>query len=47
MPDVVIKIEYSALQGGDVFAAAVKKLLKPTPAAKIFNLDPKPVKRIP
>ena len=38
LSDVVIKIEYSALQGGDVFAAAVKKLLKPSPAAKVFNL---------
>lgn len=39
LSDVVVKIEYSALQGGEVFAAAVKKLLKPSPAAKIFNLS--------
>ena len=39
LSDVLIKIEYSALQGGDVFAATVKKKLKPSPAARIFNLS--------
>ncbi|MFV2059529.1 MAG: hemopexin repeat-containing protein [Gammaproteobacteria bacterium] len=39
LTDVIIKIEYSALQGGEVFAADVKKLLKPSEATIMFNLS--------
>lgn len=39
LSDVIIKIEYTALQGGETFAAAVKKKLKASPAAKVFNLS--------
>ncbi|MBN1981119.1 MAG: hypothetical protein JW795_06285 [Chitinivibrionales bacterium] len=46
LSDVIIKMEYSALQGGDSFASEVKKLVKkkekdsnkPLIAAKMFNL---------
>lgn len=40
LSDVIIKIEYTALQGGEAFAATVKKKLpKNTAAAKLFNLS--------
>jgi hypothetical protein len=43
LSDVVIKLEYTALQGGELLAAAVKKALKDqqiprAPGAKLFNL---------
>lgn len=47
LTDVVIRIDYTALQGGDVFAAAVKKLMKkrekdsanPLVGARLLNLS--------
>ena len=36
---VTITLKYSALQGGDAFAAAVRGLLKPTDVLRAFNLS--------
>ena len=35
---VTITLKYTALQGGEAFAAAVRGLLKPTDALRAFNL---------
>lgn len=37
--DVVISLDYSALQGGETFANAVKGMLKPYSTATLFNLE--------
>jgi hypothetical protein len=39
LTDVTITLKYSALQGGDAFAAAVRGLLKPTDVLRAFNLS--------
>lgn len=39
LADVIIKIRYTADQGGEDFAAAVKGMLKPYPAAVLFNIS--------
>jgi hypothetical protein len=36
--DVIINLKYTAEQGGQVFASAVKGLLKPYPAARFFDV---------
>ena len=38
LSDVIIKVEYTALQGGDTLAGAVKSKLKPVNKSRIFNL---------
>lgn len=37
LSDVIVKVEYSSLQGGESFGKAVKKLLKPVDRAKLVN----------
>jgi hypothetical protein len=39
LSNVTLKLKYTALQGGDAFAAAVRGLLKPTDALRAFNLS--------
>jgi hypothetical protein len=39
LTDVTITLKYTALQGGDSFAASVRGLLKPTDALRAFNLS--------
>jgi hypothetical protein len=39
LTDVTITIKYTALQGGDAFAASVRGLLKPTDTLRGFNLN--------
>jgi hypothetical protein len=39
LSDVTITLKYTALQGGDSFAASVRGLLKPTDALRAFNLS--------
>src|SRR5215469_1300123 len=39
LTDVVITLKYTALQGGEAFAASVRGLLKPTDALRAFNLS--------
>ncbi|GFJ87055.1 hypothetical protein Prum_006970 [Phytohabitans rumicis] len=38
LADVVVTVKYTAEQGGEVFANAVRGLLKPHPAARLFDL---------
>jgi hypothetical protein len=39
LTDVTITIKYTALQGGDAFAASVRGMLKPTDSVRGFNLN--------
>src|SRR5262249_42155980 len=39
LADVTITLKYTALQGGDAFAASVRGLLKPTDLLRAFNLS--------
>jgi hypothetical protein len=39
LTDVTITLKYTALQGGDAFAASVRGLLKPTDVLRAFNLS--------
>ena len=39
LTDVTITIKYTALQGGDAFAASVRGMLKPTDTVRGFNLN--------
>jgi hypothetical protein len=39
LTDVTITLKYTALQGGDAFAAGVRGLLKPTDLPRAFNLS--------
>jgi len=38
LTNVIVNLKYTALQGGEAFAAAVRGLLKPTQALRAFNL---------
>jgi hypothetical protein len=39
LTNVIITLKYTALQGGDAFAASVRGLLKPTDLLRTFNLS--------